>query len=201
MRFDNQTETEASAEAGGKTETRQCPNCGLDNSIDRALCVSCLTPLTQYAGDLDGQGTSNGVLAAQVAALEVRPPVVAAMTVFNALFAVFWPLTFVMGAFVARQKVNAAGTNYLGAALGAVGPVLAALILLPVALGLGVLAWATWTRQQWAWNMNAGVLGLFGLLALFRFGSAPILAFLYLGLACGLAFYWFKPVTKAWFGA
>lgn len=182
-------------------DAQQCPNCGLLNEEGRALCANCQTPLTAYAGQLRGEPeSSGGRLAAQVAHLNTRPPIIAALALFDLLFALFWPLAFVVGAFAARQQVNAEGTNYIFAAIGAVGPTLAALVLIPVALALCALAWATWTQRPSAWVGNGYALGAFVLLALRKFPNAPIMTLVWIGLACGLAYLWFRPETKSWFG-
>jgi hypothetical protein len=179
-------------------QTRQCPNCGAANSIDSALCENCRAPLTAYAGQLTGQGESaQGRLAGQVAQLETRPPGVVAMTVFDVLFAGFWPLRSVAGAFLAKPRLNAEGTNYLGAAFGTVGPVLAAIVLIPLALALFGLAWMTWTQRPWTWTANLAALGLFALLALLHFSPLSVV---WLAAAGALAYLWFRPETKAWFG-
>ncbi len=181
-------------------DTKQCPNCGLVNDAGRARCADCQTPLTAYAGQLEEFTSSQGRLVQHVARLNRRPLAVAALALFDALFALFWPLAFVIGALAARQSVNAEGTNYLASAFGMVGPTLYAVVLIPAALALGALAWATWTQRPWAWTANVVVLGIFALLALFKLAAAPIMAIIWIGLACGLTYYWFQPETKAWFG-
>jgi hypothetical protein len=171
------------------------------NEEGRALCANCQTPLTAYAGQLrDAPESSGGKLAAQVAHLNTRPPIIGAMALFDVLFALFWPLAFVVGAFAARQQVNGEGTNYIFAAIGTVGPALAALVLIPAALALCALAWATWTQRPSAWIGNAYTLGAFALLALRKFPNAPIMSLVWIGVAGVLAYVWFRPETKAWFG-
>jgi hypothetical protein len=132
--------------------------------------------------------------------LNLRPPVIGAMALFDLLFALFWPFAFVVGAFAARTHLNADQTNYLGTAFSAIGPILSAIVLIPIGLALLGLAWGTWTQRPWAWTANAAGLAAFALAALFKFFSAPIMAFVWIGLACGFAYYWFRPETKSWFG-
>src|SRR5689334_10026602 len=107
-------------------ETRQCPNCGLENDLGRSVCANCQTPLTAYSGQLRGEAYQ-GKLAAQVAQLETRPPVVMAMVAAIVLFTLFWPLASLVTAFVHREATNAEGTNYLASAFGAIGPILTAI--------------------------------------------------------------------------
>ena len=180
-------------------ETRQCPHCGTVNDIANALCERCKTPLTAYAGQLTGEAYQ-GRLAGQVALLERQPPVVIAMAIFNVLFAVFWPLATVMRSFQATPHVNEEGTNYAAAAFTTIGPILSAILLVPIALAILVLAWATWAQRTWAWTVNAFFLGGIALLAILKFSTSHTLAFIYAGLACGLAYFWFQQKTKAWYG-
>ncbi len=181
-------------------DTGQCPNCGHVNDVGRATCANCQLPLTAYAGQIPDFDSQQGKLAQQVAQLNVRPPIIQAMALFNLLFALLWPLAYVAYGFLARPHLNAESTNYIGTAVSAVGPILAALVLIPIGLALFALAWATWTQRPWAWTANAAGLAAFALLALLKFATAPIMAFIWVGLACGLAYYWFRPETKSWFG-
>jgi hypothetical protein len=180
-------------------ETQQCPHCGTPNDIGRSLCENCQTPLTAYAGQLHGQAYQ-GRLAEQVALLNTRPPVVVGMTVFHVLLVVFWPLARVVGAFASRQQTNAEGTNYIASAFSSIGPILQAIVFVPIALALIVLAWATWTERTWAWTVNAFALAAFALFAILKYPSAHLQAILYVGLAGGLAFFWFRPQTRGWYG-
>jgi len=180
-------------------DTRQCPNCGTANPVGNALCSNCHTPFTAYAGQITGE-RYQGKLAGQVSDLETRPPGVIGMAVFNVLLALFWPLWRVIAAFAAKQTTNAEGTNYLQSAFGTIGPMLLAAFLIPVAIALGILAWATWTQRTWTWNVNAVVLGIFGVVALFQFPAAHAVACLKLAVVVVLGFLWFQAKTKAWFG-
>jgi hypothetical protein len=175
-----------------------CPHCGTDNEKGRSFCVNCQQPFTAYCAQLTGE-TYQGKLAEKAARLEGRPPVVAAMALFDLLFAVFGPLAFVVGGFLNRQQANSEGTNYIGAAFGGIVVFLWALILIPLALALFGLAWATWTQRPWAWRANAAGLCAIAVFAMATFASRPIMTFIWVGLACGFAYYWFKPEVKGWF--
>jgi hypothetical protein len=182
-------------------ETVQCKFCGEVNEVGSALCANCKSPLTAYAGEIKGLSAEEKArMAARVARLKRHPPAVYALTVFNALFALFWPLAFTLGGFMARERVNSEGTNYLAAAFGAIGPFLTALMLIPAGLALIYLAWATWSQRSWAWMANLGSLALFAFLALRQFSSAPLLALFWLFVAGALTVIWLRPETKVWYG-
>jgi hypothetical protein len=155
--------------------------------------------LTAYAGQLRGE-SYRGKLASQVDQLNTRPPVIIAMVVFIAVFALFWPVASVLVAFLHREGMNAEGTNYVASATGVIVPIMTALVLLPAAIALGWLAWATWIQQTWTWNVNAALLIGFAIFALIRYPVYHSLTFLWVALAAVLAFLWFRPATRAWFG-
>lgn len=178
-------------------ETVTCSICGAVNDAGRALCIDCNRPLTAYAEQLDSQQHINREeIQRKIASLDTRPPAVLAMTLFYVVFAVFWPLAYVVGAFMSREKVNAEGTNYLSAAFDAIGPFLSAGLLVPFALLLVFLAWATWTQRSWAWTAGLVTLGLFALKALQKGVGGAV----WLVVAAVLAFFWFREETKVWYG-
>lgn len=182
------------------TVTQQCPHCGTPNEIGLARCANCQSPLTAYAGQITGLGESaRGRLSEHVQQLDVRPPVIGAMTIFNILVALFWPLASVIGAFQARPVLKADGTNYIGAAIGTIGPFFTAILCIPLALALLGIAWGTWTQQPWAWKANGAAVIGFLLFTLTPMTGAP-LKILWLAVAGALAYLWFAPRTKAWFG-
>jgi hypothetical protein len=182
-------------------DTQQCPNCGHVNESGRAVCANCQLPLTAYSGQVSGDfESSRGKLAQQVSRLNVRPPIVAVVALCDLLFALFWPLAYVVNDFANRPRLNGEMTNYLGSAFGAIGPFLHAIVLVPIGLALIGLAWATWTERAWAWSVNAIGLAAFVLLSLRNFGVAPIMTIIWVVLAGGVAFVWFRSETKAWFG-
>lgn len=190
---------------GSHEQTVKCPHCGEENDVASALCTQCNTPLTAYAGTLTGHvEEATRRRAALAATQDIRPPAVNAMAVFLAAFALFWPLARVVGAFAARRAVgadNTEGLNYIGNAVGMVGPIVSALVLVPAALALLTLAWAVWTQRTWAWTAALAALGLFALLALLAFGVTPLRSLALLLAAGALAFAWVQPRTRAWFGA
>jgi len=177
------------------TPTRQCPHCGVVNDIDNAYCVNCNTPFTAYSGQLDGEAYE-GKLAQQAALLNTRPAVVMLMTVFDILFALFWPVAGLLHAYhaILHPTLN----NYIFSALSTVVPVLIAFILIPVTLGLFYVAWANWNQASWAWTVNALVLGICAICCLLSLFSFKAIVFLL--LAAALASLWFRRETKAWFG-
>ncbi|MCW3099080.1 MAG: hypothetical protein JWL77_4698 [Chthonomonadaceae bacterium] len=175
-------------------DTIQCPNCGTPNDTAAALCKACMNPLTAYSGELKGE-TYQGNLAKQVVHLETRPPAVIAMTALDIVFALFWPLRMVFANFAARQTTNAEGTNYVAAAFGTIGPILSAILLVPAAILLGVMAWGAWTQRPWAWMANFGVLIVFALLNL-RPTPTALLAV----AAIVIGVFWMMPRTKGWYG-
>lgn len=180
---------------------RRCPHCGELNSADRAVCTNCQSPMTAYAGDITGEpGEHSQKHAEEIAFLTTRPPASVVMAAFDVFFAVFWPLAYVIGSFLTRPQMNSEGTNYINAAVGTVQPILAAIFLLPMAGALCAVAWATWNQRTWAWMGNAVALGLFAVMAVPNFRSAPLSAVFWLAVAGGLAYLWFQKRTKDWYG-
>ncbi len=175
-------------------DTIQCPNCGTPNDTSAALCKACMNPLTAYSGELKGE-TYQGNLVKQVAYLDTRPPAVIAMTVLDIVFALFWPLRRVFANFANRPTTNVEGTNYVASAFGTIGPILSAILLIPAAIALGVVAWAAWTQRPWAWMVNLGVLVLFALLNL---RPNPTALFAVAAIVIGV--FWMLPRTKGWYG-
>ncbi|MCS6775831.1 MAG: hypothetical protein RMJ43_02710 [Chloroherpetonaceae bacterium] len=178
---------------------QQCAHCGTLNTTGAALCVNCHMPLTAYGGQVTGLETaSTGRLAERVQALIHRPPVIYWAAGFNLFIALFWPVAALIRTFISRPQVNEEGTNYIVAALGAMGPVFATVLLLPLALLLLAVAWGIGTQQPWAWRANIAVLAGFALFMLTRVGTAPI-SLVWLAVAGVIAFFWLQPRTRAWF--
>jgi hypothetical protein len=174
-------------------DTIQCPNCGTPNDTGQSLCKACMNPLTAYSGQLRGEA-HQGKLASQVAYLETRPPAVIAMAVLNVVFALFC-LGKVFANFAARPTTNAEGTNYVASSLGAIGPIFWAILLVPTAIALGFLAWATWAQRPWTWMVDLVVLIVFALLTL---RPAPTALFAVAAIVVGVL--WMMPRTKGWYG-
>jgi hypothetical protein len=175
-------------------DTIQCPNCGTPNDTSAALCKACMNPLTAYSGELKGE-SYQGKLVKQVADLETRPVSVIAMTVLDVVFALFWPLRMVITNFANRPTTNAEGTNYVASAFGTIGPILSAILLIPAAILLGIVAWAGWTQRPWAWAANFAVLIVFALLNLHK---SPAALFAVAAIVIGV--FWMMPRTKGWYG-
>ena len=179
-------------------DTVQCKHCGEMNDTTTATCRNCHTPLTAYGGQV-GQA-ENYVTRSdmQIEALDQRPPLVIAMTVFNVLFALAVPLWSTIAAWHGRPKVNEEGTNAIQSAAGTIVPIVYTLTLLPVAVALCIVAYFTWTQRPWAWTANAIVLGGMGLLALVLHGFT-LPAFLWVGIIAAFAYFWFQSAVRAWF--
>lgn len=181
------------------SDTQKCPHCGTPNDSGNAFCENCNTPLTAYGGQIDGSYHSDqGRLAQQVALLGGHPPVVVAVVIFDILFALFWPVAFVIHQYTGAGQVNASGSNYIFAALSMVGPVLFTFTLIPIALACLYLAWATWTQRPWAWLINTGVLAAATVVFVMNYPAMKAIVFLI--LVAGIALFWFRPATKSWFG-
>ena len=180
-------------------QTQQCRYCGTDNKVGDALCKSCKSPLTAYAGQITGEASGNQEQRQrEVALLSSHPLSVKLMVGFQVLYALMGPLAKVIRGFASQPKVNEEGTNYVSASFGSVGPILTALFLVPIALALFVLAWGTWTQRSWAWIPSLVVVILVGVGAALSFS---FLSVFWIGMAGVLLFFWFKPEIRKWFGA
>ncbi len=179
-------------------DTQQCPNCGHVNDIGLAVCESCNSPMTAYGGQVTGEAYEGGRLKGQVAKLEVRPAAVTAIVVFDVLFALFWPFAYVIGGFLGVHGANSEGTNAMAAAVSWVPALFWAAVLVPSGIALLVLAWLAWSQRPIAWNVNLGVVILFGLLSLRAFPGPGFWIFLPVSIV--LAALWLRSDTKAWYG-
>ncbi len=178
-------------------ETKQCKNCGILNSIDRALCTNCQTPLTAYAGQLRGQEFDTEHLKQKIKKLDQHPFAVKFMVGQNIFFAIFWPLASAISGFFSRAKVNSESTNYIGAAFSAVGSFMNAIVMVPIALLLIWIAWGGWYQRPWAWGANMGVVIVFGLSCLIHFHFINVL---WLGILAVSVSLWVSQDTRTWFG-
>ena len=179
--------------------TRQCPHCGTENDVGQSLCSNCKTPLTAYAGELNGEAYK-GRLAEQVEAQKTRPLAVGAMSVYLCVIALGWPLRAIIQTFMHRTRTNAEGTNYLASALGVIAPIFMTVLLLPLAILLFWLAWAVWTQRTWAWKYSFAAILIFAGYILIRFSEYHSWVVLWAGLSIALAIFWFQPKIKGWFG-
>lgn len=177
----------------------RCTECGEWNEEGAAFCARCNAPLTKYGGQ--SLGEVSAATRAKAAQLAVRPPVIPAMAASLVLLALFGPMGALLSRFVGRTTVNAEGTNYMGAAFGAVGIALAALTLVPLALALLVVAWGTWTQHRWAWMIDLVVLCIVALMSLAGLWPhvLPLRVVLILA-AVGLGYFWLRPETQRWYG-
>lgn len=181
------------------TDTKICPHCGEANDPGRAVCENCGTPLTAYGGQVGEEQNFERKLAAQVTALETRPAAVNAMVLFQLLFVLLWPVAVVMASFAARPHTNAEGTNYIASAVGALGPFFTSITMLPMALLLCFLAYATLTQKTWAWMADLGVPAIAVIVALVLRWN-PLLLLLWGIAAVALTYLWLQPRTKHWYG-
>jgi hypothetical protein len=178
----------------------RCPHCDNENLEGAARCVKCDTPLTAYAGQSTGEVSSATLQ--KLDRLSDQPSIVPIVVALDALIAVCGPFGFVLSRFLTRTVTNAEGTNYVGAAFGAVGVAFVALLMVPLGLFLIYVAWATWNRASMAWLANAALLCGMAALALFGFFT-PWMFFRLLGLVVfgAAAWYWLRSDTRDWFGA
>jgi hypothetical protein len=179
-------------------ETKKCPNCGLDNQIDRSICDNCYTPLTAYGKQVGMVNDFESKLTKQVEALDERPKVVHVMAAFTALLAL--PLLArVISGFRHQPTADPENVNAITTAFAAIGPLFYAVIFIPLAIALVVLAYFTWTQQPWTWTANLVVLGLTALLVLLIF-HLSLAALFWLAVLGTLTYFWLTPDTKAWYG-
>jgi hypothetical protein len=178
----------------------RCPHCDNENPEGAARCLNCDTPLTAYAGQATGEVSAATLQ--KLSRLSQQPPIVPIVVALDVLIAIFGPFGFVLSRFLSRTVTNAEGTNYLGAAFGAVGVAFTALLMVPLGLFLIYVAWLTWNRGSWAWLANAALLCGMAALCLFGFFT-PWVFFRLLGLAvfAAAAWAWFRTDTREWFGA
>lgn len=170
-----------------------------------ALCQQCLTPLTAYSGELTGENYQ-GALAGQVRDLNTRPRIVAIMAIFNVLIAIFVPLSIFIGSLPHAAEPSADGTYQAGlsTAFHAVGAGLTGLVMIPIAILLMWLAWATFSQRTWTWNANFVTVAVFGILMLTKFkihstGLHVVAVLSLIGAAC-LVYFWSRPTTRSWYG-
>jgi hypothetical protein len=178
---------------------RQCPRCGTINGAARSLCENCQSPLTAYSGQLQGE-EYEGKLADQVERLAARPAAVYAMAAYLAFVALGWPLRFVLLAFMAQAHLNQENTNYLASAFGAIAPILASIVFLPIAIFLLWIAWSAYTQQPRAWMLSLISVGLFAAYTAIRFTEQKVWAAVWIVLSVVVAATWTRPSVKAWFG-
>jgi hypothetical protein len=159
-----------------------------------------MTPLTAYAGQLAGE-SYQGNLAAQVEALNRRPPMVAVLAALNILVAIF-ALGYALHSILSTHHEGEGA--YLANAFSAIGAFLVAIVLVPIAIALIIHAAATWTQRTWTWNSNLALLAVIGLFQLTQFRTPGLgihlLAVFLLALVGMLAYLWSRPPTRAWFG-
>jgi hypothetical protein len=178
-----------------------CPHCQAEIEEGQALCPSCDRPLTKYAGNITREVSD--LTQARLARLSAKPPVIPVMAGVNVFLALFGPLWTVFKSLGARPTINAEGTNYLGTAFGGVGVFMTAIVLIPLAIAFCVVAWGILTQRTWAWTANLLVLGVFLLLggALGSFLGLGSLVAARVVIVAVLAFLWFRPDVREWFGA
>lgn len=178
----------------------RCPHCDLPNEEGAAVCDACGTPLTFYGRQVTGEVSE--ATRAKAARLAVRPTVVPYMVAFCALFAVLGPFWRLAARFAARTQVNQEGTNYLGAAFGALGVTFAAALLIPLGVAILVVAWGILTQRTWSWTSGLLVLVIAVATAFTgAFFGAGILKLLVIAAGIGLAIAWMRSETREWFGA
>jgi hypothetical protein len=171
----------------------------MPNEEGVAVCQSCRTPLTFYGNQVTGEVSE--ATRAKATKLEIRPVIVPIMAAFCGLVALAGPFWSVAGRFFGRSAVNAEGTNYMGAAFGAVGIALTAIVLIPLGVALLVVAWGILTQRTWAWGAGivVAVATLFAAFTGYFFaGPLKIVAIV---ASVALAAMWLRRDAREWFGA
>jgi len=177
--------------------TKKCPNCGLDNDIGRSICENCTTPLTEYGKQVGMEGEFERRLTKQVEALDDRPKVVYAMTAFTALLSL--PLlSDVIYMFRHEPKADPENVNAMATALASLGPIFHAVVFIPLAVALIVVAFFTWTQRPWTWMVNLVVLGITAVVVFTKY-HFHFAGFFWLAVIGTLIYLWLRPRTKAWF--
>ena len=121
----------------------------------------------------------------------------AAFCIFAALAGPLWRL---LSTFSARPALNEEGTNYLGAAFGAVGVTLSAFVLIPLAIAMLVVAWGILSHRTWAW-WAALVLAAACVFAAFTGMLFAGLKFLVIAVGVAVAIGWVQHSVREWYGA
>jgi len=177
----------------------RCEACGHDNEDGLAVCSNCGSSLTAYGGQATGLG--GDAIRTKLARLTTRPPIVPAMAALDLLAALAGPVGSFLNRLASRPVTNPEGTNYISSAFGALGVAFAGAVLIPLALGLVLIGWGTWTQRTWAWHANAVVLAGLIVMAVLGVGAAGflrVLLFLVCVPALGL---WLHKDVRDWFGA
>jgi hypothetical protein len=168
------------------------------------MCQQCLTPLTAYSGQLTGE-TYQGKLAAKVAALNTRPIPVIVMATFHMLFAIFVPIAIFISSLPGRASTNEDDLYqaHMSTAFHSIGAVVVGLVMIPLALALFWLAWATFTQQTWTYNASFAPLIVFVIMMCTKFGKPSQTLHIYAALGvlgtAVLIFFWYRPATRDWF--
>ena len=178
----------------------RCPHCDNENPEGASRCLVCDEPLTAYSGQ--GIGEVNPATLEKLRKVSRQPPIVPVVVALDALIAIFGPFGAVLTRFLGRTVTNTEGTNYVGAAFGAVGIAFTALLMIPLGLFLLYVAWLTWSRASWAWLANAALLCAMAVLGLVGFFTPWMFFRLVLFVVfAAAAWFWFKLETREWFGA
>ena len=175
----------------------RCPHCDSPNPAEASTCSQCGQVLSTYAPDISGGTSNRPELMRQVS---VRPPVVPIITVLCVLAAVIGPFRAAAAAMARRTALPDEAGGYLVNALGAASGVLIATVLVPIGLFLLVTAFAVWNQRSWAWSVVAALLCVAGLAAAVTFPSEPLSAVLRIASAGALAYFWYQPHTRKWYG-
>jgi hypothetical protein len=177
----------------------RCPHCAHENPDGLAVCLNCNTPLTAYSGQL--MGAVSEETRYKAAKLAVRPPVIPMAAALTLALAALGPAWALASRFFSRPAVNAEGTNYVGAAFGAVGVAFAAMVLVPLALVLVFVAWGVMIQRTWAWTAQAVV--LLGILVIGFTGWLIPSLFLRILLSVAaviVGVMWMKQDAREWYG-
>ncbi len=176
---------------------RLCPNCGEPNDDSRSICTNCSVPLNKYGGQVGQEEQFDRKLALQVQSLDVRPAAVWAATVMFALFVLFVPVAIGVNS-VRNWQDTAGNPNYMAHAVSVVVPIFTLAAMIPLAVVVGILAWAVFTQKTGAWK--PGIIALVVSIPAFWITHGGAVAVLWLIAAAVVTVLFSLGNVKAWYG-
>lgn len=175
----------------------RCPHCDSPNPAEASSCSQCGQMLSIYAPETS---TNASARAERINHISIRPPVVPIIAALCVLTAFVGPFRAAAAVLTRRSPMPEEAGGYLLNALGAASGALIAAVMLPVGLFLLVTAFAVWSQRPWAWSAVAVLLCVAGLAAAVTFPSEPLSAVLRIATAGALAYFWYQPLTRKWYG-
>lgn len=175
----------------------RCPHCDSPNPDEASSCAQCGQALSTYAPETSANASAR---AERIYHVSIQPPVVPIVAVLCVFTALLGPFRTAAAALVRRTPLPDEAGGYLVNALGAASGALIAAVMVPIGLFLLVTAFAVWSQRPWAWSAVAVLLCVAGLAAAVTFPSDPLSAVLRIATAGAVAFFWFQPHTRKWYG-